>query len=306
MFETKLNLVFVAALLLLLSGMGQAAAPKSEVIEVPFTLIHGAIIVQAKVNGAGPFDMMLDTGADPSLIDVGTAKALGLKLTPTGEPVAGTGTDANLAYETSLANVQLGGLTARDVAALALGTSKLSAALGRKIDGVLGYSLLDHRIVQIDYPQRKVRFYSEAPPACDASAAAIASCITLPFRYQDDLLVSGVTVNGKAVTANLDTGANGNFLFTPAAVAKLGLAAAVAHGQKSASTGFNGTAENRKGTVDRVALGSLVVNQPTVTFYSKNTGYDSEGWDVRIGSAFLQDFVVTIDFPHGLITLKKP
>jgi predicted aspartyl protease len=290
----------ILLLIPLLSGLGQAMPP--QVIELPFTLVHGAIIVQATVNGQGPFDMMLDTGADPSLVDLATAKAIGLKLSSTGQAGSGTGADVNLAYESSPLQVQLGQLMAKDVAALALNLSDLSTHLDRKIGGVLGYSLLNNRIVQIDYPQRKVRFYAEAPPPC---AAKSATCITLPFRYQDDIVISGVTVNGRAATANLDTGSNGTFLFTPGAVAKLGLDAAVAQATKGASTGFNGTAENRKGTVDRVTLGPLVVDKPAATFYGKNTGYEKEPWDVRIGSAFLKDYVVIVDYPHGLITLRK-
>src|SRR5277367_5779201 len=41
--------------------LAQAPVPKQAVIEVPFELIHGEIIVPVTVNGAGPFWMLLDT-----------------------------------------------------------------------------------------------------------------------------------------------------------------------------------------------------------------------------------------------------
>jgi len=65
--------------------------------------------------------------------------------------------------------------------------SKISSALGRPIGGVLGYSLLKTRIVQIDYPHRKVRFYISAP-SCPMAANPLPKCTTLPFRYEDDIL----------------------------------------------------------------------------------------------------------------------
>src|ERR1035438_7087245 len=140
--------------------LAQAPVPKQAFIEVPFELIHGTIIVPATVNGAGPFWMMLDTGADPTVVELGTAKSAGLKIAASGQQGSGGGTSPNLAYETSLPVVQLGGLTATKVDALAMDLSKLSSKLGRPIGGVLGYSLFKTRIVQIDSPNRKRRFYT--------------------------------------------------------------------------------------------------------------------------------------------------
>jgi hypothetical protein len=47
------------------------------------------------------------------------------------------------------------------------------------------------------------------------------------------------------------------------------------------------------------------VERPPVVFYGKEMGMDEEAWDLRIGSAFLKDFVVTLDFIHGQITLTR-
>jgi len=41
-------------------------------------------------------------------------------------------------------------------------------------------------------------------------------------------------------------------------------------------------------------------------FFGKGMGMDKELWDLRIGNAFLKDFVVTLDYRHGLITLSAP
>ena len=283
-----------------------AQVPAQTVIEVPFEFVHGSILIQTSVNGLGPFWMMLDTGADPSIVELGTAKIAGLKIAANGQQGSAGGTDANLAYETSLPLVQLGNLTATNVDALAMDLSKLSSALGRPIGGVLGYSLLKARIVQIDYPNRKVRFYSSAPSCDGAARSPLPKCTTLSFRYKDDILVSGIKVNGKRVTANLDTGSNGAFQLTPAAVGKLGLSEEVARAQASGSIGFNGALKNRQGTVHRVTVGMILVNDPKVVFYGKGMGMDSEPWDIRIGSEFLKDFVVTLDYPHGKITLAVP
>ena len=93
-----------------------AQAPgKEQIIEVPFDFDRIEIILQVKANGRGPFNMMLDTGTDPSAIDLATAKELGLKLDPIGRQGAGGGTSVNLTYETKLPLLEIGSLAAKNV-----------------------------------------------------------------------------------------------------------------------------------------------------------------------------------------------
>ncbi len=298
--------LFLLVLTCCVSLLGQVPVPRQAVVEVPFEFVHGAIIVRATVNGDGPFWVMLDTGADPSVVELETAKSLGLKIAASGQQGSGGGTSANLIYETSFPVLQLGGLTATNVDAVAMDLSKISSALGRPISGVLGYSLLKRRIVQINYPDRKLRFYTSAPPCAGAALSHHPKCTKLSFRYKDDILATGVSVDGKPVTANVDTGSNANFQLTPAAVEKLGLGGNMACAHASNSVGFNGNLKNREGTVGNVTVGSISVSGPKVVFLGKGMGMDKQSWDLRIGSAFLKDFVVTLDYRHGQITLAVP
>jgi predicted aspartyl protease len=284
-----------------------AQAPtRNDVIEVPFEFYRTSIIVQAKVNGKGPFNMLLDTGVDPSVVDLNTAKGIGLIVASVGQQGTGSGTDINLGYETKLPLVELGGLTATNIEAEAVNLSKTSAALGKPIDGVLGYSLLKDRIVQIDYPKHVVRFYANSPATSKANQPNTEKFTTLSFQYHDDILIDGVSVDGKRIIANLDTGSNGGFQLTPAAVAEIGLEQEVSKARMSKSVGFNGSTENREGKIKNVTVGGISVAEPNVVFYGKGTGRDDEGWGIRIGNAFLKDFTVTIDYQSHVITLERP
>ena len=276
---------------------------KDQVVEVPFEFYQNEIIVQVKINGKGPFNMMLDTGTDPSAIEVTTARELGLKLDAVGKPVSGGGTSANVAYETKLPLVEVGGLVVKNISALALDLSKVSERLGKPLAGVLGHSLLNGRIVQIDYPKRVVRFYSKSPVERTANTAKLT---VLPFRYNDNVLIDDVFVNGKKVVANLDTGSSGSFSLTPAAVSYLGLEEAVSRAEVSTGVGFNGAAENRKGQLSNVTVGGISVDSPAVTFFGKGTGRDKKPWGVNIGNEFFKEFVLTIDYRHKLVTFERP
>ena len=274
--------------------------------EMSFDMVHGAVIVSATLDGRGPFAMVLDTGADPSVVDIQTARGLGMKIASKGEQGVGTGAAVNLTYSTSLATVTLGSIRVENVDALAMDLSGLSKALGVPIQGVLGRSFMKGRAFQIDYPKHVVRFYTGSALRRRHAAPDTAQRTTLSYRYRDDLLLSGVTINGKAAIANLDTGSNGTFQFSPKAVDILGLAADANRGVASRSTGFNGDAENRTGQVDKVEVGSISIDHPPVVFYGKGTGRDDVAWSVRIGSAFLKDFVVTVDDLSHLVRIEKP
>jgi predicted aspartyl protease len=287
------------------ASLAQAATTR-EAVEVPFDFYRNAIIVQAEVEGKGPFNMLLDTGVDPSVIDLHTAKDIGLKLASTGHQGTGGGTDVNLMYETSLPLLKLGNLMASNIEALAADLSKTSEALGKPILGVLGYSLLKNRIVQIDYPKRVARFYPNSPFPQIVHPSNNSKHTTLSFRYRDNILVDTVSVNGKRITANIDTGSNSGFQLSPAAVAKLGLETEASKAQVSKSVGFNGVTENREGKIKNVTIGGISVEEPTVVFFGKGTGHDNENWGIRIGNAFLKDFVVTVDYQSETITLERP
>jgi len=296
----KILLCFV--LLTLFVSSAQAGG-KQQVVEVPFDFYKNEIILQVKVNGKGPFNMMLDTGTDPSAVDLTTARDIGLKLHPLGKPGTGGGTDVNLTYYTELPLVEVSSFTVKDVETLALDLSKVSERLGKPLHGVLGHSVLNGRIVQIDYPNRVVRFYSQP---LFSKAANTPKRSVLSFRYADNVLLDDVFVNGKKMVGNLDTGSSGTFNLTPAAVSYLGLEEEFNQAPVSTDVGYNGVSQNRKGKVNNVTVGGISVDAPAVIFFGKGTGRDKKPWGINIGNAFLKDFVLTLDYRNKLVMLERP
>ena len=294
--------LFLVAILAL-ACVSSSAQVKPPVIEIPFEYYRNEIILQVKVNGKGPFNMMLDTGTDPNAIDLVTAKQLGLKLKPLGKPATGGGTEVNLPYGTELSAVEVGGLTAKDLEAVAINLSKVSDRLGKPLHGVLGHGLLHGRIVQIDYAKRVVRFYSASPIS---KAANTPARTVMSFRYVDNVLIDDVSINGKKVVGNLDTGSNGGFSLTPEAVALLGLEEEVSRAKVTTDVGYNGVAENREGKVGNVTVGGISVDAPAATFFGKGTGHDKKPWGINIGNVFLKDFILTIDYRKKLVMLERP
>ena len=302
---TTITRVLTSCLWLAIASLCCFAQAKTQVIEIPFEFHKNEIILQVSVDGKGPFNMMLDTGTDPSGVDITTAKELGLKLHPLGKEISGGGTDSKLAYYTQLPLIEVGGFSAKNVDALAIDLSKVSERLGKPLHGVLGHSVLNGRIVQIDYPHRVVRFYARSPFSKSTEVNTSKRTI-MPFRYDDNVLIDDVFVNWKKMVGYLDSGSCGRFNLTPAAVSFLGLEEEVSQAPISTDVGFKGVSENRKGKLRNVTIGGISIDEPDVIFFGKGTGRDKKPWGINIGNVFLKDFVVTIDYKKKLIALERP
>lgn len=126
------------------------------------------------------------------------------------------------------------------------------------------------------------------------------------FRYKYNVLIDGVLVNGKPVTANLDTGSSGTFQLSPQAIKELGLAEDTARGKANTSVGYNGAFENREGTIKNVTIGTISVNNPQVLFFGPGTGHDNAPWSINIGNDFMKNYIVTVDYVKKKVSFGPP
>ena len=302
--NVPLKLARALIVLLMAAGLGRAQAAKPPV-EIPFEFEHNQIIVPVKIAGKGPFNMLLDTDTDPSAIDVATARELGLAVGPKGATASGGGTEANTVYPTRLPNVELGNVTAREVSAAAIDLTKLGARIGKPVQGVLGYSFLKDRIVQIDYANQKLRFFTETPYPRIQLGPNTVNIISFPFRFEDgNVIIDSVFINNEKMRATLDTGSSGAFALTPEAVTTLGLEE---QGRDSDDdgVGYNGAYKSKVGTLKSVRLGKLAVESAPATFWLPGTGHDNKKYQVNIGNDFFKDYMLTFDFRAKIVVFER-
>src|SRR5437016_2567128 len=275
-------------------------------IEVPFEFVANQIIVQAKIRGKGPFNMLVDTDTDPSAIDSATAKELGLDVRTRGSVASGGGTEKKVVYPTILPTVEVGAVSARDVLAASIDLQKLADKIGKPIAGVLGYSFLKDRIIQIDYPNSKIRFFTESPYPRIALQPNTVNTIAFPFRREDgDVIINSVFINNEKMRATLDTGSSSSFTLTPEAVAILRLDEQTDEGKTSNSVGYNGEFANKTGLLKSVRLGRFSLESVPATFWLPNTGHDKKTFQVNIGNAFFEDFILTFDFRGKIVVFER-
>src|ERR1051325_2262735 len=122
--------------------------------EVPVRLANPAkplLLVNVHANGRGPFQFAIDTGTSTTAITPELAKQLGIETSPVGPGTTGGGpVDFHAA---TLQSFQLGGAKIDNMAVVVADFfTMLSAAIGAKLDGIVGYNFLRSYKVVIDYP----------------------------------------------------------------------------------------------------------------------------------------------------------
>ena len=292
--------------MLVFSSFSPAQAKLKPTAEVPFEFYKNLIFLEVKINGKGPFNMMLDTGTTPSAMDLATAKELKLNPTSPEKNAAGGGTGTNTYFDVKPLNISVGNLRVRDLETAVGDLSAISKALGKPLHGVLGHSFLNNRIVQIDYPKRVVRFYSKPLRQVSNKQADSQHTTIIPFRYANDsVLLDDVQINGNKITTLFDTGFNGNFNVMPMFISSLDLEEEFNNAKPKMAVGFRGKATSREGIIKTVKIGTLSIDSPSVIFWEKGTGHDTTSYGFTIGNGFLKDFKVTIDYQSSVIILDK-
>jgi hypothetical protein len=209
-----------AWLLALLMAVPAAAAP----LVTQFDFSKNAIGVDVTIGGQ-PAYVILDTGVDPSVVDLGRAEALGLTIDRSdGGEASGFGEGKGAAvYPTRIAGLAIHGRRFAAFDALASDMSALSRHYGRPLDAVLGYSFLSDKSVLIDYPSRRLTIFDRP----DEIKRAVRNCRlrwTIPLKTEDSFPVIPAFRFGQARgTVSIDTGANGGIGLFPRALELPGL-----------------------------------------------------------------------------------
>lgn len=159
-----MNRVFRLIAALVFIALPAGAMATEPPITVPFDYSRHAIGLNVIVRDARLF-MLLDTGVEPSIVSLATAKALNLPMDRSKASEGSGFSGKAMAIPATIRGITIGGRIFGHVEALALDTSAMSKGYGRAIDGVLGYSFLKDRTVLIDYRATTITLLSSAKDA---------------------------------------------------------------------------------------------------------------------------------------------
>jgi len=275
----------------LLAGPGQALSAETT---VPFTFVDNRMMIECKINSAGPFTMVVDTGSPDVVVDSSAAKVLNLEVRSNGT-ASGAGNNQAQIGATMLGSLAIGPKLFTSVSASVLDLSEIRTKLGfARLDGIVGYSIMKRFAVLVDADADTLTFLN-APPSVPASAS------TTPFTGV--IPVIPATLDGIATSVIIDTGDRSSLtLFGPFAK----------------SHGFYGRYPSQSNIVTGYGLGGPVYGDvftlPSIDIFgkqvsgvvtraSRQTGgvFTSNQQGGSIGEGVLKRFNIVYDYPNKRI-----
>jgi hypothetical protein len=260
---------------------------------IPFEFFGGTrIFIPAKVNGHD-IVVLLDSGAQTSVIDKGVAQSIGLK--PNGEAnLQGAGGDETAAIVDGV-TVEVGDLKLSNLTVASIDLQSLAAGLGHSLPFVLGDELFRELAVDIDFANRRIAFRDPARITRPQGAAELPLVTVLGIRSIP------VSVDGAPpVQLEFDLGNNSPLLVFPSY--------AKAHGLPEGRTsqkfggGAGGTHSQTIASLGKLELGGVAfTNVPTVFPPDTVSSANSDLISGNVGLPIFSRFHIVIDYAHDRV-----
>jgi predicted aspartyl protease len=255
------------------------------------------LLVPTLVNGRGPFEFLVDTGASHCVLSADVAHLLGLS----GEE-ASAGRDAGGTFEVvkgQVASLSVGAVTRENLAVGITDLSTLSQTLATPIAGTLGTNYFQGLRLTIDYQQATLRLVESIQvDVCGRAEAGTALALNIT-----PLPVVPVMVNEQGpFSFLLDTGA-ATTVISPELANQFELLPTEDRQMKGAKS----TAMGSKGVLSSIAVGTALQLQSSVTVADifgplrQESGMKLDG---ILGNSYLRAYRMTIDYANATLLLE--
>lgn len=265
---------------------------------VPFRLLNNHVYVEAMVNGKGPYTFIVDTGGH-TLLSPRVVKEVGLE--SVGEAAtAGAGEKTETSGYAHYREIAVGKARLRDQVGFTIQIYEPSIE-GIQVDGMIGFEYFSRFAVQLDYGAHTMTTTQFAHfEGKDAGTA-------VPFKFYDHLPQVTGAIDDLPALFDIDTGSRSEIDITGPFVARHKLRDKYVKGV-SAITGWGvgGPSRSHVARIPSLTLhGTKVDDVVAGLSEAKGGSFSDPSYDGNIGSGFLKRFVVTFDYAHQVMYLKR-
>jgi len=277
-------------------------SPAAQVI--PFEFINKHIFIPVRVNNSRPLWFVLDTGDQYAVVNLDTAKELGLKLR--GQVRAGgAGSQTLTGAFVDDAKFVLQGLEGFiQPVTLALPIGHLEPRLGQDFDGIIGSEFISQFVVEIDYQARVLRLHDKNNFKYNGTGEAV----PIKFRYGHPILEAEVTPQGGMPIKGdfvLDIGAGHALALYSPFVRQHGLLNETKTIRSLGAAGAGGETVGRIGRIVSLKMGRFVIKEPITFFSEDNAGaLASSALSGNIGTRVASKFKVFLDYGRKRIIFE--
>jgi hypothetical protein len=260
-----------------------------------FHLVNGVrIYIPSTINGQ-PVEVLLDSGADGSVLDRGFSERIGLK-TVGSSVVTGTGGETESGWVNDL-EVRIGNMDVAVKRAAVIDFSDVAKRLAIPLPMVLGHDVFNQTVVEIDAERQTIAFHDPATFHAPAGARKV------PLEPLSGLRVVPVSVEGRPEAPMIfDIGNGGYMSLTPAYWQENRLLEGRRTSTRMAGA-VGGEREHKVGTLRRIRFAGTNFRDVPVEFTSPEVATDSDREGGNVGMPLLGRFRMFIDFSRSTLWL---
>lgn len=272
--------------------------------EVPLLDCDGTPCIEATLGAGQKVKLGIDTGNVDSVLDAKLAAAADIK---PSAPVSANAPSGM--FRTSLPEVHIGSVILSGAPAIVLDLAEMVEQHQMpQVDGTLAYTAFKDRILEFDFPAKKLRIsepLTTAATPCQNACDKI-SLVTFGKDGPPIVVAAGFELNGKKITAQVDTLFTGSLLVYSDSISKLGLADAAATRQTEMFPLTDGGVEMRVASAKSVSFqdAPLGAANPKLYFPTPEVHEPDGLFDATVGLALLRDAILTLDFHNLTIALR--
>ena len=296
--------LFAAILLLYLFPSIKVVA-QAPAATVPFELYGEHLFIKLTVNNSDQeLDFIFDTGDGLSVLSLETAEKLNIrsdkkvKETSAGGRVTGYLVKHNVIH---LDNIEI-----KNVKLYETSLNHLERAIGRKIDGIIGYDLLHNFVVEIDYDAMEFHIFNFS----DYKYSGDGTPINIKFKHAIPYVPGTVILNDGDILQGsfyLETGARTDLDFNTPFVNRKGLKDKVG---KTYSYLVSGLSDHEtvhtRGRVHAFSIAGFTFNDLPVGLSQELAGIQSdEEMAGIIGNEILHRFNIVFDYRNNKMWWSK-
>ncbi|MBN1819917.1 MAG: aspartyl protease family protein [Prolixibacteraceae bacterium] len=283
--------------------------PHKKSVSIKFKSTSNLIIIPVTINDSDTLNFILDTGVKyPIITELPFVNKLDLNYLMPVE-IKGLGEGQTLtAYRSGNNKIKIEGLVAnnQEVQMIIDENFQISHMLGMPVHGLIGFNLFKDYVVKIDYINEELTLYRpEYYKYRDKKHDII-----LPLYFDSNkpyVRTSVVTEDYEEVPVKLlvDTGASDALWLSENSDERIKLPDI--HIETFLGRGLSGDLYGKKGRIDGIWVGPLILSKPIVAFPNSDvidqlmSSNDRNG---TIGAEILRRFIVTLDYRNQRLTLR--
>ena len=255
----------------------------------------GDVVIEAKLNGRGPFAFILDTGGHDILTPEVAAE---LRLKPVGAGASGGSGEGTLPEQYVRVNrLEMGGLEMRNQPFTVIPLQFDTVERGAKptLAGILGLELFERFAMRLDYRNQTLAFEPLASYQHRGTGTAI------PIFFEDDQPSLVAQIDGESGELGIDTGNSGTLIVQGIWADHHGLRQRMRSGFPSLGFGTGGASQSWASRADLSLAGRSFPGIIAHYTEDKRGAFSSRTEAGNVGNEILASFVLEFDYGHGQI-----